>query len=105
MLNDAKASRNEVRKSGSESCRLSLLALHPVFQEIFLNSVVTDAMQCVLFPTWACQFRAHSAVPAPCPALLRHCYALLSAPWITAGCLIWLNQTNKQIFFFFSSSE
>ncbi len=58
MLNNAQVSHNEGRAVGSESCRLFRLALHAVFQEDFLNSVVT--------------LTSHGAVPALSLTLLRH---------------------------------
>ncbi len=45
MLSNAKTSHNEVRTSGSEPCKLFQLALHTVFQEVFLTVFTVTLMR------------------------------------------------------------
>ncbi len=79
-VNNAKASHTEVDAFGSEPCRLFQLALHAVLYNVFF----CDVKACCTFLHQLC---AHSAVPAPSPALLRHSCVLLSASWITVNTL------------------
>ncbi len=73
MLNDAKASHNKVHAFGSEPCRL----FHVVFYRAFFNNVFKVKLLLVGLPYMGKPVCAHSAVPAPSPALLRHRCSLL----------------------------
>ncbi len=58
VLNDAEASHNETCAFGIEPCRRLQLALHAVFQKVFLNSVVSLASMCAGL--------SYMGMPAPC---------------------------------------
>ncbi len=73
-----------------EPCRLVQLALHAVCYSVF--PVIMRAG----LPNMGMSARAHSAMPAPSPALLRHRCALLSASWITVSTLF--DGSNKVFF-------
>ncbi len=65
VLNDAKASHNEVHVFGSELCRLFQSALHAVFYNVFLT-VFFQWCQCVVdFLIWACQLVPPLFSPTP----------------------------------------
>ncbi len=77
-----RVSHNEVHAFRSEPCRLFQLALHNVFYSVFFFKL------CFQFPVtlmragpsyMGMSAHAHSAVPAPSCALLRHRCVLLSA--------------------------
>ncbi len=78
MLNDAKASHDEVHAFGSEPCRLFQSALHAVFYSVFFTSVFPVTLLRAGRPYMGIPARAYSAVPVPSLALLSHHCALLS---------------------------
>ncbi len=80
VLIDASASHNEVHAFRSEPCRLFQLALHAVFYSVFLNCFQFPVTLMRAGPSYmGMSAHAHSAVPAPSCALLRHRCVLLSA--------------------------
>ncbi len=94
VLNDAKASHDEVRAFRSEPCRLFQSAPHAVFYSVFcffffvfFYSVFTVTLMCAGLPYMGISAIAHSAVLAPSPSLLRHRCNLLSASGITVSTL------------------
>ncbi len=93
MLNDAKASHNEVHAFWSEPGRLFQLALHTVFYSVF-NSVFTVMLMRAAFPFMSMPAHAHSAVLTPSPTLLSYCCALLSASRITVNTLFEMASIN-----------
>ncbi len=50
-----------------------------LFYNVFFNSVFTVTLMCAGVPYMGMLGHAHSAVPAPSPTLLRHCWSLHSA--------------------------
>ncbi len=77
VLNNAKASHNEVHAFGSE--------LYSLCFTVFFYSVFPVTLMRAGLPYTGMPARAHSTVPVPSPTLLRHHCALLSASGITVS--------------------
>ncbi len=82
VSNDAEVSHNEVHAFGSEPYTLFWLVLRAVFYSVFPVMSMFAGLPYMGMPA-----HAHSGLPAPSPALLRHCCALFSASWITVSTL------------------